>query len=90
MSAEFDKRVDEATKALADTLKRKNRDYGDSFAKQYDRFGAPAPLIRLNDKLARLETLMLSGEQRRVQDETIEDTLQDLAGYAILTLLTLK
>ena len=43
-------------------------------------------LVRLHDKLNRLDTLLLRGNQK-VKDESIEDTLRDLAGYAILELV---
>lgn len=64
----------------------KNKDYGDSFAILRRKYGNPAILIRLEDKLQRLERLMLSGEQY-VKDESIEDTLRDLANYAIMELV---
>ena len=60
------------------TYKAKNADYGDSFAlvrKKYPN----AILIRLNDKINRLETLMNGGKQH--VDESIDDTLLDLANY---------
>jgi hypothetical protein len=64
----------------------KNKDYGDSFGKLRKKFGNIAILVRLGDKLERAERLMLSGEQR-VKDESIEDTLRDLANYAIMELV---
>lgn len=64
----------------------KNKDYGDSFAKLRKEYGSPAILIRLEDKLGRLKRLMLSGEQE-VKSESIEDTLKDLANYALMELV---
>lgn len=69
---------------LNETYKAKNADYGDSFAlvrKKYPN----AILIRLNDKLNRLETLMSGGKQH--VDESIDDTLLDLANYCIMELV---
>lgn len=71
---------------LNDIYLAKNRDYGDSFAKLRNEYGNPAILIRLEDKLGRLKRLMLSGEQC-VKTESIEDTLKDLANYAIMELV---
>ena len=82
---DFEKTVDKITAQLADTLKRKNHDYGDSFAKIYKKRGDISTLIRLEDKLNRFETLI--NKDRKVNDESIEDTLLDMAGYCILTLV---
>jgi hypothetical protein len=67
-------------------LIRKNRDYGSSFSKQYEKYGIMSGLIRMDDKLSRLTNLIHS-KQQEVNDEGIDDTLRDLAGYAILTLV---
>lgn len=64
---------------------RKNRDYGNSFAKSYKEYGMTMPCIRLEDKLNRLKSLIKN--EAAVSDETIEDTLLDLANYAIMTVI---
>ena len=69
---------------LHGTYKTKNNDYGDSFAMVRKKF-PNSILIRLNDKLNRLETLM-SGTQQMVPDESIDDTLLDLSNYALMEL----
>ena len=43
----------------------------------------PAAAIRLSDKLNRFKSLIKSEAQ--VKDESIEDTLLDMAAYAIMT-----
>ena len=45
--------------------------------------------IRLGDKFNRFKTLSRSGEQK-VSDESIRDTLIDLANYAIMTVLEME
>lgn len=75
-------RIKRAGTELTDLLVRKNHDYGDSFAKQYEKYGLMSALIRMDDKMRRLETL-LDGTDAQV-DESIKDTLLDLAGYALL------
>lgn len=70
---------------LTALYERKNHDYGDSFARTYQEFGLTMSCIRLDDKLQRLKTLSKSAAQ--VGDETIDDTLADLANYAIMTLI---
>lgn len=67
---------------------RKNHDYGDSFHKSYEEWGLPMAAIRLEDKLNRLKTLCRKGAQ--VQDESVRDTLMDLANYSIMTIMELE
>ena len=74
--------IRKAGKELTELLVRKNHDYGDSFAKQYEKYGLMSALIRMDDKMRRLETL-LGGTDAQV-DESIKDSLLDLAGYALL------
>lgn len=66
----------------------KNHDYGDSFHQTFTEEGMAMPRIRLGDKLARFKSLTKSGVQE-VKDESIRDTLIDLANYAIMTVLEL-
>lgn len=63
----------------------KNHDYGDSFQKSFDEWGMVMPCIRLDDKLNRLKSLIKSNAK---VDESIDDTLMDLANYAIMTLIS--
>ena len=71
---------------LTALYERKNHDYGDSFGKSFAEYGAAMPCMRLEDKLNRLKPLALGGNQL-VSDESIDDTLMDLANYAIMTLV---
>lgn len=81
----FEDRVFDLADKLALILIAKNKDYGDSYAKSVERYGQTVTLIRLADKFSRLETLILSGDAAEVE-ESIDDTLMDLAGYALLEL----
>jgi hypothetical protein len=74
---------------LTALYERKNHDYGDSFGKSFKEYGMAMPCIRLEDKLNRLKALTRSGNQQ-VSDESIDDTLMDLANYAIMTLVERK
>lgn len=82
----------EAHKELLDGLHNlyitKNRDYGDSVHDTYEKYGLVSFLVRLEDKLNRARTL--SKQAAVVQDEKIEDTLLDMANYAVLAVLELK
>lgn len=75
---------------LIDTQKRKNADYGNSFGQTLDEFGLVASATRMSDKFNRFKSLMRCGSTARVEDEKIEDTLMDLAAYAIMTVEWIK
>ncbi len=71
---------------LTALYKKKNRDYGDAFHVSYLEEGMAMPRIRLGDKFSRFKNLTRSG-LRQVVDESIRDTLIDLANYAIMTVM---
>lgn len=68
--------------------KAKNHDYGDSFGNTYKKLGVISAVTRLSDKMNRLMSLAVK-HNARVKDEKIEDTLLDMANYAIMTLIEL-
>ena len=70
---------------LNEIYARKNHDYGDSFGKGYAEYGMVMAVIRLEDKLNRLKSLIKA--EALVKDESINDTLMDLANYAIMTVI---
>ena len=76
------------TNSLTKIYQAKNRDYGNSFEKSLYKFGLVASIIRLSDKMNRIESL--SQTKAKVKDESIEDTLLDLANYAIMTVIWLR
>lgn len=67
------------------TYEAKNADYGDSFAKVREEY-PEAICIRLMDKLERLKQLV-GGSIQQVKDESIEDTLLDMANYCIMEIV---
>ena len=69
---------------------RKNSDYNDSFGKSFAEYGMAMPCIRLEDKLNRLKALTVHNKKQSVNDESIEDTLLDLANYAIMTVIEIN
>ena len=73
---------------MYEIYERKNADYGNSFSKSYEEFGLVSPVIRLSDKVERLKTLC--NKEAQVKDESIIDTLIDIAVYAVLTVLEIK
>ena len=79
---------EEISRKLTAMYKDKNTDYGDSYKKTRDKY-PNAVAIRLTDKLSRLEVL-LSGGTQQVKDESIDDTLEDMANYCIMELIERK
>lgn len=69
---------------VAELLKKKNTDYGESYNATRREFGPVAFLLRLDDKYHRLKTL--TKQDAQVNDESIEDTLSDIIGYCTLEL----
>ena len=67
----------------------KNHDYGDSVHDTYKKYGLTSFLVRIEDKLNRVRTLNQNTDIQ-VPTEKIEDTLLDLANYAILAVIELQ
>ena len=80
---------DDIVKEMSEIHKRKNADYGNNFHKRYEKWGFLTALLRLSDKMERLEDIYEKGEIQ-VKDESVEDTLIDLANYAVMTAVELR
>jgi hypothetical protein len=67
---------------------QKNRDYGNSFSDTYKKLGIISAITRITDKYNRIISLCTkTEEERKVKDESIRDTLLDMANYCILTIM---
>lgn len=76
---------------LHSMYEKKNNDYGNSFHHTYMEEGLAMARIRLSDKLNRFKTLSRKhGAERKVADESMDDTLMDLANYALMTVMELR
>lgn len=64
-------------------FERKNHDYGDS----YKYYGPAGVVIRLRDKLLRIQQLTRLLEDAAVPEETLRDTLVDTHNYAIMAVM---
>ena len=67
---------------------RKNHDYGNSFSETYRKLGVISATTRMLDKMNRVVSLVTK-EQQKVNDESLRDTLIDLANYAVMTIMEL-
>ena len=80
-------RFKEIVTELADLYEKKNHNYGDSFGQLYDTLGPISGLVPLHNKLDRV-TNLIKGDSNHF--ESIEDTLRDLANYAIMNLIEME
>ncbi|WP_288991801.1 nucleotide modification associated domain-containing protein [uncultured Veillonella sp.] len=78
----------DAHKELQDIFVKKNTDYGNSFEESLEKHGLIAAIVRMEDKMSRLNTL--SKNKALVKDESIIDTLKDLSNYALMTAVWLE
>lgn len=69
----------------------KNHDYGNSFGETYHKLGIISALTRISDKYNRLVSLAAKPEEeRKVKEESIQDTLLDMANYCIMTVIEME
>lgn len=76
-------------KRLNEIYSKKNKDYGDSFHQSYLQYGPTVSAIRLEDKLNRFKNIIQSNSLN-VKEESVIDTLLDLANYAIMTVMEME
>ena len=76
------------TKKMHSIFKKKNHDYGNSFEQSLNEEGLAASRIRMGDKWNRFKQLS-KGAKAQVNDESLRDTLIDMANYAIMTVMWL-
>lgn len=90
----YDANVDafvNVVKPMINLYARKNHDYGNSFDENCERFGIVYATSRMYDKLNRVVNLTRNPNiNLEVKDETIKDTIQDLANYAVMYLAYLN
>lgn len=78
------------TEEMADTYKRKNADYGNSFSQSFAEHGAIAGIVRIGDKYNRVKQLLLTDAVAQVNTESAVDTLLDMANYAIMLAMEIE
>lgn len=80
---------DNILEQMSDLHARKNSDYGDSAYEGYKEFGITYYIIQLHNKLNRLKSLTKDASKPQV-NESLEDTLIDLAVYSVMALEAMK
>lgn len=78
----------EITDEMIALYERKNHDYGNSFSETYRKLGVISATTRMLDKMNRIVSLVTKDKQE-VKDESLRDTLIDLANYAVMTIMEL-
>lgn len=75
---------EEVMQKLHDVYVKKNSDYGDSFSKSLNKYGEVAAMVRIEDKKNRLDSLFGKENDRMVVNESLDDTIEDIANYFIM------
>lgn len=84
-------RFRDITEKMRATFLKKNHDYGNSFHETWDEFGDKGiitALTQISHKYHRLMNIGLG--TKPLVDESIDDTLLDMANYCILTIMELE
>lgn len=79
MQGDFERDLDKVLSELRDTLVRRHKKYGKGNIAKH---GLRGIAVRLDDKMARLE----HGLEDHA-DESVLDTLEDIAGYGVIALM---
>lgn len=72
---------------MVSIYRTKNADYGNSFDQSLDEDGLLVAKIRIGDKVRRFLSLTKEGVEVQVKEESISDTLLDLANYCVMTIV---
>ena len=70
---------------LWNTFCKKNHDYGSSFEQSLDKHGLIAGVVRMEDKMNRISTLVDVDKHAEIASESLADTLRDLSNYAAMS-----
>ncbi len=81
------KYLDDILMELKVTMVRKHQDYGPFNIARAPGGAMNGLIVRMHDKMARLEHLTFNNKSNTPNYESIEDTLKDLANYAIIGLM---
>lgn len=82
-------RFEEIALSLSDLYSKKNPVYGNSFEQSLKKYGKISGLTRISDKFNRLEKI-ITNPDIETNDESLEDTLLDLASYCIMLKMALE
>ena len=82
-------RLEEIMNQSLGLYKKKNADYGNSFAEVYKELGFESGLVQILHKVNRIKGIYNKGKAE-VENESIRDSLIDLANYALMTVVEME
>lgn len=82
-------RLEEIMNKNLEIYKKKNADYGNSFAEVYKELGFESGLVQIIHKVNRIKGIYKNGKAE-VEGESIRDSLIDLANYALMTVVEME
>jgi hypothetical protein len=71
---------------MANLYQKKNQDYGNAFGQLFSEYGMNYSIMHLHEKLNRIKSVH---KNNNTNNESIKDSLIDLANYAVMTLVEL-
>lgn len=83
------KRHEEICNEMHELYMQKNKAYGNSFGDTYKKLGIISAVTRITDKYNRLVTLSTNNDIS-CGDESLCDTLLDMANYCIMTVMEIE
>lgn len=78
------------TEEMAALYERKNKDYGNAFSDEVKDSGWGYATGLLGNKVRRVRNLLLHTDCQSEVKESVEDSLIDLANYAVMTLMEVR
>ena len=75
-------------KQLKVIYENKQSDYGNSFGESIKEWGMIAAIVRMDDKMRRLKSLVK--QPALIKSESMKDTLMDLANYCIMSVMEVE
>ena len=87
VSIDYNKPFNKIVVDMANLYQKKNEDYGNAFGDLFNEYGLTYSIMHLHEKLNRIKAVH---KNNNANNESIKDSLIDLANYAVMTLVELN
>ena len=84
ISLDYNKPFNKIVIDMANLYQKKNEDYGNAFGELFYEYGLNYSIMHLHEKLNRIKSVHKNNKHN---NESIKDSLIDLANYAVMTLV---